>query len=67
MTDCDLDTSVPDWLTDHPETLAIFQQLEIDYHCGGKSLRYACHEKGLNPDEVLKQLLNSISSSGAIS
>jgi regulator of cell morphogenesis and NO signaling len=56
MEDCDLETSVPDWVIEHPETLAVFQSLGIDYSCGGKSLRYACQERGLHPDSVLSQL-----------
>jgi len=32
---CDLDTAVPDWVIEHPETLSLFQNLEIDYCCGG--------------------------------
>lgn len=56
MTLCDLDTSVPDWLIDHPETLTVFQELGIDYSCGGKSLAYACRERGLDAPMVLKML-----------
>jgi iron-sulfur cluster repair protein YtfE (RIC family) len=41
VTPCDLDTSVPDWVIEHPDTLTVFQQLGIDYCCGGKSLGYA--------------------------
>ena len=53
--DCvDLDSSVPDWLIEHPGLLALFRELGIDYCCGGKSLRTACREKGLNPQEVLR-------------
>jgi len=60
MTACDLDTSVPDWVIDHPETLAVFQELGVDYSCGGKSLAYACHERGLDGDFVLKKLLQCV-------
>lgn len=56
MTDCDLDTSVPDWIIEHPETLAVFQALGIDCSCGGKSLAYACRERGLDAVKVLVQL-----------
>ncbi len=56
MTDCDLETSVPDWIIDHPETLAVFQELGIDYSCGGKSLEYACQKQGLNGKVVLDKL-----------
>jgi iron-sulfur cluster repair protein YtfE (RIC family) len=57
MTDCDLDTAVPDWVIDHPETLHLFQQLGIDTSCSGKSLRYACHQRGLDGTAVLTKLL----------
>jgi len=56
MTSCDLDTSVPDWVIEHPETLAVFQELGIDYSCGGKSLAYACRERGLDATMVLEKL-----------
>jgi regulator of cell morphogenesis and NO signaling len=56
MTSCDLDTSVPDWLIDHPETLAVFQELGIDYACGGKSLAFACREREHDPPNVLEKL-----------
>jgi len=61
MTDCDLDTPVPDWIIEHPETLAVFQEYGIDYSCGGKSLRYACEQRGVNPDEVLDALRSCLS------
>ncbi len=60
MMECTLDSSVPDWVIDHPETLAVFQNLGIDYCCGGKSLEFACREQGLTADAVLKSLLRSI-------
>ena len=56
MTSCDLDTSVPDWIIEHHETLAVFQELGIDYSCGGKSLAYACRERGLDAEAVLAKL-----------
>lgn len=56
MTDCDLDTSVPDWVIDHPETLAVFEQLKIDCSCGGKSLAYLCREQRLDEKMVLSLL-----------
>lgn len=49
----DLDSSVPDWLIEHSSLLPLFQELGIDYCCGGKSLRTACRENGLSPQEVL--------------
>jgi regulator of cell morphogenesis and NO signaling len=60
MTDCNLDSSVPDWVIEHPETFSFFQASGIDYSCGGKSLECACREAGLDPDTVLAGLLARI-------
>ena len=60
MTDCDLETSVPDWLLEHPETLVVFEELGIDYSCGGKSLEYACQQRRLDAQAVLDQLQQRI-------
>jgi len=56
MTTCDLDSSLPDWILDCPKSLSLFERLGLDYSCGGKSLRYLCDERGLDPVEVLKLL-----------
>lgn len=53
---CDLDTSVPDWVIEHPATLVVFQDLGIDYCCGGKSLKYACEERAMDSKAVMCQL-----------
>lgn len=53
---CDLDTSVPDWMIDHPETASVFRQFGIDASCGGKSLRYVCDQQGVDGELVLKML-----------
>jgi regulator of cell morphogenesis and NO signaling len=53
MENVDLDSSVPDWLIEYPALLTLFRELGIDYCCGGKSLRTACQEKGLRPEDVL--------------
>jgi iron-sulfur cluster repair protein YtfE (RIC family) len=53
---CDLDTSVPDWVIEHPETLSVFEALGIDCSCGGKSLAYACREQGLAVETVRLEL-----------
>ncbi len=57
MSECDLGTPVPDWVIEHPETLAVFQELGIDYCCGGKSLGFACRQQGLDAEAVLAKLL----------
>jgi len=53
---CDLDTPAPDWIIEHPESLAVFQELGIDFCCGGKSLAYAIREQGLDAAVVLAKL-----------
>ncbi len=53
---CDLDTAVPEWVIEYPRSLPLFQNLGIDYCCGGKSLEAACRERGLDAAAVLKQL-----------
>jgi regulator of cell morphogenesis and NO signaling len=63
MTSCDLDSSVPDWIIDHPETTCVFETWGIDSSCGGKSLAYACRERGINADDILRQLHAAINSS----
>ena len=56
MDNCDLATSVPDWLIDYPQLLPLFKRLNIDYCCGGKSLESACREQELKPAQVLAQI-----------
>lgn len=56
MTECGLETSVPDWVIDHPETTTVFDKLGIDCSCEGRSLLYACQQEGLDPNVVLSQL-----------
>lgn len=60
MSVCDLDTAVPDWVIEHPETLAVFQKFGIDYSCGGKSVAYACRQQSLDEQVVLKKLLGCL-------
>lgn len=49
MTTRDLDTSVPDWVIEHPGTLRVFEDLGIECSCGGKSLACTCRERGRGP------------------
>lgn len=54
--DCDLETSVPDWLIDHPSLYKYFAEWGLDSSCGGKSLETACRESRLDPTEVLAKI-----------
>ena len=53
---CDLDSTVPDWVIEHPATLAVFQTYGIDCSCGGKSLGYVCQQQGVSPQLILQKL-----------
>jgi regulator of cell morphogenesis and NO signaling len=64
MTSCDLHTSAPDWIIEHPDTLVVFRELGIDYCCGGRSLEYACQQQDLNAQVVLFTLHQCLSSKG---
>jgi iron-sulfur cluster repair protein YtfE (RIC family) len=60
MSNDELDRSVVDWAIDHPESIVIFEQFQIEYCCGGKSLQYACLERGLDPRHILALLHQAI-------
>jgi iron-sulfur cluster repair protein YtfE (RIC family) len=60
MVECDLDTSVLDWVIEHPVTASIFEQLGINDCCGGISLEYACAKQELDPQIVLSMLLSCV-------
>ncbi len=60
MTQCDLDSSVTDWIIDHPNVLSVLKELQIDFNCAGKSLAFACRERKLDPQQVLERLLRLV-------
>ncbi|WP_153555682.1 hypothetical protein [Roseimaritima sediminicola] len=59
---CDLDSTVPEWIIEYPQTEGLFRRLELEMHCGGKSLRYVCQQRGLDPLEVLGGLRAAVRS-----
>ncbi|MBI3961519.1 MAG: iron-sulfur cluster repair di-iron protein [Deinococcus sp.] len=59
MTALDRHSSVGQFVTELPGRARIFEQLDIDYCCGGnQSLEEACTQRGLDPAEVLHRLLS---------
>ncbi len=53
----DLHTTVGEWVRQNPATSRVFENLGIDYCCGGKiPLETACNTKGLDTSDVLRQL-----------
>ena len=63
---CDLDSSIPEWIIEYPETTGVFSDLGFDIGCAGKSLRYVCIHQGLSPPEVLERLHAAIAASPSI-
>jgi regulator of cell morphogenesis and NO signaling len=52
-------STVGQWVSEHPQTARLFETLKIDYCCGGgKTLAQACTEKGLQPQEIIAQLVS---------
>ena len=60
MIKCDLFSSIPDWIIEHPRTATVFEQLGFDASCGGKSLEYLCLQQNLNPTTVLRRLEDAV-------
>ncbi|MCA9047662.1 MAG: DUF542 domain-containing protein [Planctomycetaceae bacterium] len=60
---CGPEDTIPDWLIEHPETIAVFTAMGIDYSCGGKSLEYACLQSGQDVAVVLAELRRVIEGS----
>ena len=52
----DLDSSIVDWVIEHPESTPVLERYGIDYSCAGKSLEYACRQRGIDPQFVLDEI-----------
>ncbi len=49
--------TINEWVEDEISRTNIFQELEIDFCCGGhQTLQDACQEKGLDPKDVVQRL-----------
>jgi regulator of cell morphogenesis and NO signaling len=61
MAQLSLNTSVGNWVAQHPQTSRVFESLQIDYCCGGgKALEQACWERQLDPQQVIAELERAI-------
>ena len=66
MAQLDVNTTVGDWVAQHPRTSRVFERLRIDYCCGGGTpVEQACWDRRLDPQEVLAGLQQAIESAGA--
>ena len=56
-------STVAQWVAEHPQTARVFEELQIDYCCGGGiALGDACAKKRLNADSVVAQLTEVVAS-----
>ena len=60
MSEPTITDAVVEWAIEHPEAIAIFEKHGIDYCCAGKSLAYACEQRGVNPQQLLREFIESI-------
>jgi regulator of cell morphogenesis and NO signaling len=57
MSILDTQSTVGQLVKERPARARVFERLGIDYCCGGKTpLGLACRDKGLDPDQVLREL-----------
>jgi regulator of cell morphogenesis and NO signaling len=57
MTALSPQSTVGEWITEHPQWSVVFEQLGIDYCCGGKKpLDIACKQRGLDADTLATTL-----------
>ena len=52
--------AVVDWAIEHVESITVFEKHGIEYGCGGKSLAWVCEERGLDPQNVLREIKEAI-------
>lgn len=57
MSTLDTNATVAHWVSEYPQTAQIFEELQIDYCCGGNiALARACESRQLDASEVLAKL-----------
>ncbi len=64
---CDLTNTIPEWIVEYPESLALFESLELDTSCGGRSLEFLLVQQGYSPPDIfakLEELVNRSTNGG---
>lgn len=60
MTTIDTTKTLAELVIERPERAEVFEQLGLDYCCGGKqTLQQACDEKGISVDGVVRHLIEA--------
>lgn len=60
MITLDITDPIVDWVIEHPHAVALFEQHGIDYTCGGKSLEYACEQRGEDARWIVREILEGL-------
>lgn len=53
---CGLETSIPDWIIEYPQTSKVFAEFGLDTSCGGRSLEYVCQQRDVSVELILERL-----------
>ena len=65
MGELGFESSIVDWVVEHPELIPFFEKQGIDYCCGGRSVENACRERGIEPQLIIDELQRNETSSRA--
>ncbi len=61
MSHAELQTTVGQWVAQHPQLSRVFETLRIDYCCGGGlTLSEACERRRMDPEQVLAELHDAL-------
>lgn len=61
MPTLDANSTVAEWVCEHPQTARVFEELQIDYCCGGDTaLADACEKQQLDAEAVVARLRDAV-------
>jgi regulator of cell morphogenesis and NO signaling len=61
MSTLDTNSTVAQWVSEYPQTARVFEELQIDYCCGGKiALADACESKQLDTNAIVAKLTRTV-------
>lgn len=60
MSRLDVTDPIVDWVIEYPHAVPLFEQHGIDYTCGGKSLEFACEQRGVDAQRIAREILEAL-------
>lgn len=64
MSTLNTNSTVAQWVSEYPQTACLFEELQIDYCCGGDvALHEACETKHLDANEIVRRLARAVADS----